>query len=116
MLVHTDPGWMWGVLTDEQVDSIFADDVHKNMLCCEQYVWFKGLSEARSAAVLDWMYNVGPTKAAKFVHFIDAMQRGDWQRAHDELLDSDAARELPKRYGELAALILKEEWPSDAHR
>jgi len=37
---------------------------------------------------------------------IAAIRSGYWQGAHDQLLDSDAARELPARYQMLAEMLL----------
>jgi hypothetical protein len=42
---------------------------------------------------------------------LDAIRAADWQRAHDELLDSDYARQTKTRAQTNAKVLLTGEWP-----
>ncbi len=52
---------------------------------------FSALTEPRKAVMIDMCFNPGPTRFATFHHMLDAIFLKDWQKAHDELLDSKYA-------------------------
>lgn len=68
--------------------------------------WYPSLDDARLSVVLDVAYNSGANGLLHFPKMLAAIGAKDWQTAHDELLDSDAARELPARYKALAQILL----------
>lgn len=70
------------------------------------YAWFKALDDVRASVVLDLSFNLGVTGLLLFHNMIVALGNQDWQAAHDALIDSQAARELPQRYSVLAQLLL----------
>lgn len=63
------------------------------------------LNDARKVALIDLGF-MGIGKLSSFVNMLDALSKRDWQRAHDELLDSDYARELPNRAHDNADVFL----------
>lgn len=78
-------------------------DVLKHL---QQFAWFGALDPARASVLLDVAFNAGVSGLLHFPHMLAAVAAGDWSTARDELLDSDAARALPGRYGPLAELLL----------
>ena len=68
--------------------------------------WFQGLNDARASACIQLGFNLGMAGLLEFQRMIDALRSGNWQGAHDELLDSRAADQLPARYGRLSNLLL----------
>lgn len=70
------------------------------------FYWYGGLDEARQSVLLDLGFNAGLAALLHFPRMLTAISHSDWARAHDELLDSDAARELPERYRPLADILL----------
>ena len=70
------------------------------------YWWAKELDDARMSVIVEVSFNVGLEGLLHYTETLSALGRKDWQKAHDELLDSDAARELPARYQRLAQLLL----------
>jgi lysozyme len=70
------------------------------------YTWANGLNDVRASVLIELAFNLGISGLMNFQRMIAAIRSGDWQSAHDQLLDSDAARELPARYGMLADLLL----------
>lgn len=70
------------------------------------YWWFKNLDEVRASVFIDLCYNDGLPHLLHFVLTLSAAGNGDWQEAHDQLLDSDAAREDVHRYQVLAEILL----------
>lgn len=71
----------------------------------ENLSWFDDLSENRQLVVLSVIFNIGFHGFLKFKHTIACIASGDFEGASKELLNSDAARELPKRYGRLSNLL-----------
>jgi lysozyme len=68
--------------------------------------WFMGLDEVRASVLIDLAFNLGVGGLSDFPKMLLALGKQDWTTAHAELLDSDAARQLPTRYGELAQILL----------
>lgn len=71
---------------------------------CQQ-TWYQGMDPVRQAAFLNAGYNLGVDGLMGFHATIAAAARRDWDATADALLDSDAARQLPARYGRLALMI-----------
>jgi lysozyme len=67
-----------------------------------EFTFWPHLSRARQNVLLEMVYNLGYGDFIDFVNFFDALREGDFERAADEILDSDAARDLPDRYQNLA--------------
>lgn len=63
------------------------------------------ISIARKEAILDILFNTGLPHFKKFEKFIEAVKLGDWHKASNELLNSQAARTNPKRYLRIARVI-----------
>jgi lysozyme len=63
------------------------------------------LSANRQAALIDMSLNMGKTRMAGFKDMLAAIDSANFEKAAAEMLDSDAARELPTRYGQLAVMM-----------
>ena len=68
--------------------------------------WFVSLDDVRKSVCIELAFNLGLHGFMQFQQMIAALRSGNWQGAHDELLDSAAARLLPARYSHLADLLL----------
>lgn len=68
--------------------------------------WAQGLDDARMSVVIEVAFNGGISGLLHFPKMLTAIGAKNWPLAHDELLDSDAARELPGRYKGLAQILL----------
>jgi lysozyme len=68
--------------------------------------WAKGLDDARLSALIDIGFNDGIHSLLGFPKMLAAVGAKNWQVAHDECLNSDAARQLPGRYKALAQILL----------
>lgn len=54
-------------------------------------------SPARVAALIDMAFNLGESRMRKFVKFIDAVKRRDWQKAAQEMRNSLWYKQVTKR-------------------
>lgn len=70
-----------------------------------QYAWAQ-LDDPRLSVVIEIAFNIGMNGLMQFVNMIAALGAKNWQRAHDELVDSTADRQLPQRYNALAKILL----------
>jgi lysozyme len=70
--------------------------------------WLR-LDSTSSDIVLMVEFNTGDVFA--FRKMLSAIEAGDMKTAAAELLDSEAARELPERYGRMAEALLTGAWP-----
>ena len=98
-------------LTEHDIQLLLTDDlnnVRKEAVgVFGQAVW-QSISELRKEAILDVIFNLGLTRFKKFINFIGAVKRSDWDTAASELLLSEAARENIVRYHRNAVVIQKD--------
>ena len=69
--------------------------------------FFNGLSAKRQDVLISIAYNLGVHGLLGFEKMLAAVEEKGWYRAKYEILDSDAARELPNRYGRLAEMMIE---------
>lgn len=93
-------------LSDEVVRHIFREDLEDaTNACFSLFQNWNTITVNRRAAIASMMFNLGLGKFGGFRRMIAAVRSEDWQMAAAECLDSDAARQLPKRYDKLAKMI-----------
>lgn len=71
--------------------------------------WSK-LNEPRKAVLVDLCFNPGPTKLVAFHDTLAAIRIGNWQRAHDALMDSLYASQVKTRAEKNAKVLLTGDW------
>lgn len=103
----------WGRnLSDNGISIDEANELFENDLVTAEVALGKifgleifGESEARVAALMDMMFNLGESKFRKFVKFIDAVKIRDWKKAAEEIRNSLWYKQLPGRVETNAKLI-----------
>jgi lysozyme len=95
-------------LTDDEAMFLLESRVARKVEeCWRAFPWFQGLDPVRQAVVVQMAYQLGVAGVAGFRKFCAAMARGDWQTAHDEMLDSKwAKQDSPARAQRHAQVIL----------
>lgn len=93
-------------LSERARQVIFEDDLSdaKND-CLHAFPWFADLDEPRQWVLINMCFNLGLTKLQGFYKFLGAVERGDYDTAATEMLDSLWAKQVKKRAHELAALM-----------
>ncbi len=66
---------------------------------------YKQLSEPRQWAVINMAYQMGVSGLCGFLNMWDALDRGDYEKAAEEALDSVWARQTKKRAGRIAEIL-----------
>lgn len=98
-------------ISQSEALGLLDNDIAKAQDECDKYPWFSGLSDARKAAMLSLVFNLGPTRLAGFVKFLKAMAASDWAAAAEELEASKWYAQVKSRGPEIVNLILANEWP-----
>ncbi len=69
-------------------------------------------SEVRHSVILAMAYQLGAAGLNGFKKFLGAVIDHDWKLAHDEMLDSLWARQVPNRANRMAGMMLSNDWDS----
>lgn len=70
------------------------------------YAWYPAADAKRASVFLDLSFNLGLHGLLAFPSMLHFAALKDWPNASAQLLDSDAARQLPARYKTLAGILL----------
>lgn len=93
-------------LTEAEATMLLEHDVESVEGALQRLVApFVILSAARQMVLVNMAVNVGVLGFMKFKKMRAALDMGDFERAANEILDSDAARENVARYKRLAAIM-----------
>jgi len=78
-----------GRITDEMIDRLFTKSLSDAIgACVRQYPAFATFSENRRLALVDFMFNLGPGRVAKFVNTNRAINEGRWNDAAEGIRKS----------------------------
>ena len=70
---------------------------------------FNALDGARRMALINMAFQLGVNGCFRFRRMWAALERKDWQAAHDEALNSNWANQTPQRARRIAAILLSGE-------
>tara|TARA_R110000823_G_scaffold41370_1_gene109122 strand:+ start:465 stop:914 length:450 start_codon:yes stop_codon:yes gene_type:complete len=82
---------------------IVCEELDRNMS------WWRGLDGARQRVLANMCFNLGYPRLSKFVKFIAAMQKGDWKKASEEMMDSKWATQVGNRAVRLQQMVTQGE-------
>ncbi len=89
-------------ISDEQVKAWFDKDIETVLSDCELlYDDFDHLPEEAQLIIANMMFNLGYPRLKKFVGMKAGVDARDWNKAADEMIDSNYYRQLPNRAGRL---------------
>lgn len=92
--------------TIAQAETWLVDDIKTARYGLELALpWTRTLDQARHDVLVDMAFNMGITRIEGFADTLAAVRRGDWAAAAAEMMDSDWARELPRRATQLARIM-----------
>jgi lysozyme len=93
-----------GVLPTE-IDMMFDHDVdHFFNFLAEKFDWFNKLNEARQCALVDMCF-IGTKTFLEFINLIDALEKNDFDRAANEIINSKYETEVHQRAHDIAEII-----------
>ena len=97
-------------LTRSEVSMLLDNDIGRALRSAERYPYFESLSPARQAVCAAMVFNCGPSGWATFKKTHAALNRGDWDKASVELLDSKWSRQVGDRALHMAELLRTGNW------
>jgi lysozyme len=101
---HVAPGTVW---TQAQADAQLAADVASTEASLDIHLpWWRTLDDMRQDVIAEMGFNLGVSALCQFHNTLGAIQRGDWQAAHDGMLASLWARQVGARAVRLADQML----------
>ncbi|WP_160150595.1 glycoside hydrolase family protein [Nonomuraea solani] len=93
-------------LTQMQITMLFEGDLATALAAARRIVpQFESLSMARQAALVDMVFNLGPTGLANFHQLLAALARGGYEDAAQSMINSVWARQVGKRAIEDATMM-----------
>ena len=90
-------------VSEERVNNCFVADIHGTIKDCN--ILYSNFSEIPGEVQLilaNMMFNLGRPRLSKFVKFREAINKGDWQEAKIQMLDSKWAKQVPNRANRLS--------------
>jgi GH24 family phage-related lysozyme (muramidase) len=91
------PGWV--------IKGLYNQAIYDALQALKAYPCFSTLDPVRSRAVINLMFNMGPTVFAEFKSFVNYMSSGQWSLAAQELKTSDWYSEVGKRGPMIISMI-----------
>jgi len=89
-------------IPEEQVRAWFDKDIETVLSDCELlYDDFDHLPEEAQLIIANMMFNLGYPRLKKFVGMKAGVDARDWNKAADEMIDSNYYKQLPNRAGRL---------------
>lgn len=93
--------------SQDEIDLMFENDFRRATEGAKNFYVYEFLSDARQGVLIEMVFQMGYAGVSKFVKFLSAALQRKWQAAHDEMLDSDWARQTPERAKLLAKIFLE---------
>ena len=93
-------------LSEDEIDYLLKNDIE---IVLEEIVknfnWYNSLDDVRQRCICDLVFNMGMPRYLKVVNHLSAIEKGDWERAKLELLNSNYAKQVGKRAERIAEMI-----------
>lgn len=90
-----------GIFIDEE-DLMLTNDINRSVKDITDHLdWVNSLDEPRYLCLINMTFNMGISRLLKFQHMLAALQSGDYQKAADEMINSDWYKETGVRALEL---------------
>ena len=89
-------------VSEDRVASAFDSDIAIVLSDCNKlYPDFESLPEEAQQIIANMMFNLGYPRLKKFVGMKAGVDARDWNKAADEMIDSNYYKQLPNRAGRL---------------
>ena len=95
-------------ITEDESDYLLSNDID---LCVRElegaFSWFGTLSDSRQRVLVNMCFNLGLSRLMGFKKFLAAIEKGDWEEAGVQMLDSKWSRQVGARSHRLKDLLLE---------
>lgn len=102
-------------LSEVEADYLLINDISEiEASLSSRLYWFMKLGAVRRAVLIDMAYNLGINGLLSFKRTLAHIEKGDYEAAAIEMLDSRWADQVGQRADRLSEMMLTGEWPEDA--
>lgn len=110
---HTGPSVVEGIKwTKQTAEHVLLNDARNVAADLDWHLpWWRNLSDTRQEALADMAFNLGMKRLQGFQKMLEALQRGQWQEAAAQCLDSRYARQVGNRAKRNAFVFEHGRWP-----
>jgi lysozyme len=94
-------------VSEERVNECFNQDI--DIVCAEldrNLPWWRGLTDNRRRILANMCFNLGYPRLSGFKNFLAAVEKEDWEKAAEEMMDSKWANQVGPRAERLRNRIL----------
>ncbi|KKL19663.1 hypothetical protein LCGC14_2463200 [marine sediment metagenome] len=95
------------VFSQGEVDLMFKNDWAWAKQNAETFIVYEHLNEVRRGVLIEMVFQIGVRGVKKFKRFLGAARKGNYEQAHDEMIDSKWHSQTPSRCEELAKIFLE---------
>ncbi len=93
-------------ITEGEADRLLEDDIGRAIADLDGALpWWRNLSEIRQRAVLNMAFNLGLSRLLGFKTMLADLERGDYEGAAREAIDSRWARQIGARAQRIAMML-----------
>ena len=89
-------------ISEEEALIMMRNDIAVSHAELSQYGWFRQLDEGRQGILINMHFNLGLPRLLTFRKMIAALDKGDYNEAAEQMLDSRWAEQVGNRAVELA--------------
>lgn len=76
-------------ISDKAIDFLLEEDIDETEAVADRlFPWWRSMSDARQEAFLNWLFNLGPTRALTFTNTLRAFKEQRWEDVALGLKDS----------------------------
>ena len=99
-----------GISMDAAEFILQEDLAHAERAVKDAFLWWWKLDDARQFVLVDMAFNMGLAGLKGFKKMLSAVEKGDYQTAAQEMLDSKWAGQVKRRAVELSKIMQTGEW------
>lgn len=93
-------------ITEEEAHFLLMNDLEKSWdECCKAFSWISKMDKIRQGVIVELCFNMGLGRLKGFKKMLAACERGDYETASVEMLDSLWARQVGQRAKTLANIM-----------
>ena len=96
-----------------EAEAMLATDITHAYAEAQSFDFFETLNEPRQAVIINMLFNLGLPKFKGFKKTIMFIEKGLFNAAGDEMLDSKWARQVKGRAIELSHMMKSGDWPDE---
>lgn len=95
-------------ISEKEAEILLTNDItNAKLQLFDAFPWAGKLDEDRKCVLIEMVFNMGIKSFKGFKKMLAACQKGEWDKAASEMLDSDWHRQVGKRAETLANIIKK---------